>query len=187
MRQMKRIVAVVFCLAMVCGTTLSSVHATQYSVSMVRLSQEKSLWCWAANARMHSSFKYQPPLYTQEEIVRYVKNGSAANVTASTSEITKAIKFALGGNTTVSATNAITFSQAQTKIQTNKRPFSIGLQTTDGGHVVLIDAVETDNSSVRIVDPNPSVTTRSFYTVSSLTDLYFSKYGRGLWVNTWYW
>ncbi len=132
--------------------------------------QQKSLWCWAASARMFAKESYPSVIYLQEEAVIYVK-GSCVNATGNRVEAQRAINYYIsnvGGASidTVISEYEIYSLEALMRFLNDghvlyiSRGWYSDITTTSsryGGHATLIYGYVTTNLGIRFLvrDPGP--------------------------------
>lgn len=139
------------CLGASAGAVLTaSQSATPLSVPIYK--QEKSLWCWAASARMAGIYKYWSTDVTQTEIVTHVK-GSAVNETGSALEVTMTLSYVTNGvYPGLWSSSPFSFSQVQTSID-NDYPVIPLVYKKSSGHFYVICGYNQPKSQIILNDP----------------------------------
>lgn len=149
------------------------------TLSVTRYQQEKTNWCWAASAKMLG--KYFGKTKTQSQICQYVK-GNTNNVGASNREITKAMEYATGKNSSI--TGNLTFTEIKSFIGDKGKPIGMSMAWNSGGGHVLVMKGYTSNQSVVLVDPAQGCTggTYPLYKLINGTSI---QSGTGYYDNSW--
>lgn len=134
-------------------------YCTEFLIT--RQQQQKSNWCWAASAVMVGTYNAGTSV-TQNQVVTHVKNG-LVNQTATTAESIEALKYASGGKKTGTGINPPSFNALVSKMDENK-PLQVVTQRTDTGtgHMVVGAGYNTNEKTIRIIDPYGTRATKYF-------------------------
>lgn len=150
------------------------------SLSVTRYQQEKTNWCWAACTKMIASYLGYTSI-TQSGIVGYIK-GTTVNETASTSEISRALQYAINSKYTVSATGVLYYEKIQSYISSG-RPLGWGMTWYSGGaHMVVASGYV--NGKITLMNPASGAATTS-YTYTALVSGTTIQNGSGKYTTTW--
>lgn len=183
-RKAIRILCVVLLACLMLAAFTSTVYATVYTATVTRVQQTYSNWCWAASAEMVGR-KIAPSLNrSQYSIAAYVKGSPPPNSTASDYAIVEALNYACGTPTAV-VMGVMTFNSHKTYIN-GGRPVAAKIKWNSGGaHVVVIDACDTSDNSLRLVDP-ASGCGKHWYSYDALKSGTSIQSGsNGKYTNTW--
>lgn len=150
------------------------------TLSVIRYEQEKTNWCWAASSKMIASYLGYTNI-TQSGVVGYIK-GTPVNETASTSEISRAIQFAINSKYTVSATGVLSYEKIQGYISSG-RPLGWGMSWYSGGAHVVVASGYT-NGKITLINPASGAATTS-YAYTALASGTAIQNGSGKYTTTW--
>lgn len=120
---------------------------------IVRRSQEKTSWCWAACAQMTGEF-ITGTRKTQSSIVAKIK-GTAVNEGATISETTEAANFACGNqnNWQYYAVSNFSFQEA-VDILNKRKTFEVRYRWSNtSGHILVCAGYDLEEQKLQIVDP----------------------------------
>ncbi len=163
----------------------SNVFAATKNLSVDRVRQSKTNWCWAACGEMMGSYLYSSSTRDQYDIYEEIKGSRTTNYTANLNEVRNAIEYGAHDKVNISySTSKWAFSKFKTSID-NYEPVVIRMGWSNGGgHVVVVKGYNDSNSSVNIVDP--ASTTISYYKVSDLINGTTIQSGTGTYTHTFY-
>lgn len=152
----------------------SSGELIDTKLSVIRESQMKSNWCWAASSAVVAKYNNNTGI-TQYNIVNHVK-GSEVNEGGSANEERRAINYASNYNKNAYIGTQLKFEKIRQLIDKQK-PFVMNVKwlsqdnsvwgwisdfLTYKGHAVVIAGYNLDNRTVWIVDPWSNTSTNSF-------------------------
>lgn len=150
------------------------------ALAMERHEQQKDNWCWAASAQMVGD--YYGTNRSQAQIVYQIK-GSYADATASDSEATQAVNFALPQGRKAVMENIKTDTFLHTKLA---QGFPIPIKmvwNVRGAHMVVLSGY-ISNGDLTITDPAKDCSKRS-YSYNALKNGTQIQSGTGRYTNTW--
>lgn len=165
----------------VAGTNMK-LHAepAAASLSITRVQQAKSNWCWAACAEMVSTkLKYN---IKQNSIVTKIK-GSEVNEGASDSEITNALKYAVNYSYQVDCYDPYSYSKIQNNIARGL-PIVMKMKWNSGGAHALVINGYTSNQNLILIDPASNCGT-GYYSYTALINGTTIQSGTGKYVLNW--
>lgn len=151
--KLKRISSLFLSFILATGLLICTVSAAYTELNVSRFRQERSLWCWAAAARMAADYLYSP-IPTQSEIVEYIK-GSVVNDTGSIAETARSMEFATSWVKHASYTssgNPWTFQHVTISID-NHRPIVPLVNDGNSGHYYVICGYEASTGRIALIDP----------------------------------
>ena len=140
----------------------SAVNAGTLSVQ--RVEQAKTNWCWAASAEMVGTYNTTSNL-RQYEIVYYFHGESYPNVGGTRQQIATGINYSSNYTKSAYTSNFFTLSSIKSNID-KAHPFVIWIDWNSGGSHAVVGAGYS-GSSVYVIDPWPGISNR-YYTYSSL-------------------
>ena len=163
---LKRFVSVVAMAALFLGLAVTpSLAAARTLTGVVRVSQEKTQWCWAAGAQILVKY-HTNNNPSQCTLVRRGKNSSScANDPGSLSELRRAMGKSGMGNTGDQSSSAASFANIRGDID-NSRPLVIrlGWKSSDKktAHIAVIRGYDTSGSEVRWIYIRNAPTTSEY-------------------------
>lgn len=170
---LKRFVSVVAMAALFLGLAAPTALATSKTLSgVVRVSQAKTQWCWAAGAQILVNY-HTANRPTQCTLVKRGKNSSScANDPGSLAELRRAMGKSGMGNTGSESSSAATMGNVRTDID-NGRPLLARLawKSTDKktAHIAVIRGYHSSSSAVHWIYIRNSPTESEYRTTAHST------------------
>lgn len=157
MKKQKRIL---FTYLLTCILIFISSSATSAgTLSVNRVEQAKSNWCWAAAAEMVGTYNTTSNL-RQYEIVYYFYGESYPDVAGNVNQIATGINYSSNYTKSAYVSNFFTLSSIKSNID-KAHPFVIRLAwNSGGGHAVACAGYS--GSSIYVIDPWPGISNRYY-------------------------
>ncbi|MBU5445199.1 C39 family peptidase [Paenibacillus sp. MSJ-34] len=158
MRKLKSKHLMYLCAVFVMSFTLfvgsAGVSAASKTLSLTRIQQAKTNWCWAAASEMVGKYKNSSTTKTQWDVVLQEKGKDYPNVGGTVSNIKNGIKLVGGNKVTVTdSSSPLSFATIQSQID-SANPSVMWIDWNSGGaHVVVSAGYDTTDSKVYAVDP----------------------------------
>ncbi|MEU3016122.1 MULTISPECIES: papain-like cysteine protease family protein [unclassified Nocardiopsis] len=169
---LKRFLSVVAMATLLLGIAATPAVGAARTLGVVRVSQEKSQWCWAAGAQMmvryHTSNK--PSQCTL--VKRGKKSSTCANATGTLDELRRAMGQSGMGNTGSKSGSAASFANVRTDID-KSRPLLIRIawKSTQKktAHIGVVRGYDTSGSKVKWVYVRNAPATSEYRSTSHST------------------
>ncbi|MCG8485272.1 MAG: C39 family peptidase [Clostridia bacterium] len=169
---------------LVVSTTVTVMAATT-TLSIPRVQQAKSKWCWAACSEMVGQYMNSDSSRDQWDVVKHIKGSSYPNKGGTSSEIERSIKYVTKDMYTASTSRSpLSFSRHKSDIN-NSEPLIVWMSwDSSGAHVVVASGYNDTSDKLRLTDP--ASTSISYYPYDDLVNGTTIETGTGKYTRTIY-
>lgn len=167
MSKYKKRLSLLFILVMVFVSSATALAATELDVEKV--TQAKTLWCWAACSEMIGQYQNSESTRDQWDVVSYIKGSDYPNDTGSDTDITNGIKYVSEDTVTYKSGSTLSWASHKTEID-GSDPLVVWMAWDSGGaHVLVCAGYKTSGSSnyLYLIDPDPDATSE-YYSYTAL-------------------
>lgn len=161
----KKVVVALLCSTMIFFSSSFTSYAVSNTLSVTRVKQAKSQWCWAAAAEMVGKYGTSSSR-TQWEVVNLIWGPTYPNVSGSVANMVSGVQYVSNYTKSAKSINVLlTLSNVQSYINAGKPMIARLAWNTSGGHAIVLSGY-SDNR-IRCIDPWENTST-TYYLYTSL-------------------